>query len=420
MQHPYDYKRYAILYVDDEAMALKYFEKTFGAEFRVLTAESAEDGMKIIQTQGDDIGVLLSDQRMPGQKGVQLLQQALQLRPRMVRMLITAYADYGVTVDAVNLGSIFRYVSKPFQPEDMRNTLRRALDFYAVQRERDDLLMEKLSVLQKMIITDRVISLGVLAAGLSRTLRNPFEAVQAFLALAPDKSAGAEIDLDRLRDADFWKAFHAQVLDQAASIARSISEGEQGSASLLNGETEMDPTAIIQAAVSARAAGFQAKGIVLDLQLARQLPPMHIDRNRFQRMVDLLLEELLTTLPPGSRAVLNSRVAPEGAMPSSIHIGVTDNGPGLQREALRSVFDPFAIKNGATHQRGAQLLAVFLLVHHHGGRINARNLDGGGASYQIEFPVQPAAAPSAEESSREFVTRVLINDTLWERLLAEH
>ena len=61
-----DYKRYAVLYVDDELMALKYFEKTFGGEFKVLTADSAEEGMKLIESRGDEIGVLLSDQRMPG------------------------------------------------------------------------------------------------------------------------------------------------------------------------------------------------------------------------------------------------------------------------------------------------------------------------------------------------------------------
>ena len=123
-------------------MALKYFEKTFGGEFRVLTAENAEDGLKLLEKHGDEIGILLSDQRMPGQKGVQLLEQAMKLRPRIVRMLVTAYADYGVTVDAVNIGNIFRYVSKPIQVEDMRNTLRRALEFYAMHRERDELMSE--------------------------------------------------------------------------------------------------------------------------------------------------------------------------------------------------------------------------------------------------------------------------------------
>ena len=100
MQNQYDLKRYAVLYVDDEEKALKYFEKTFGDEFRIFTANNATDGLKLIEQHGEDIGVLLSDQRMPGEKGVQLLERARQLRPRLVRMMVTAYADYDVTVDA--------------------------------------------------------------------------------------------------------------------------------------------------------------------------------------------------------------------------------------------------------------------------------------------------------------------------------
>ena len=57
MQTAHDYKRYAVLYVDDEEMALKYFQKTFGAEFRVLTAINAADGLKIIEEMGEEIGL---------------------------------------------------------------------------------------------------------------------------------------------------------------------------------------------------------------------------------------------------------------------------------------------------------------------------------------------------------------------------
>ena len=183
MQSPTDYKRFAVLYVDDEEMALKYFEKSFGGEFRILTAVNADDGMEAVRKSDNEIGVVLTDQRMPGQKGVQLLEQIRLHQPQIVRMLITAYADFGVTVDAVNIGNIFRYVSKPIQVEDMRNTLRRAIEFYSMQRERDDLMREKLSVLQQVVVIDRVISLGVLAAGLGSRLRNPMQAVQSFLGL---------------------------------------------------------------------------------------------------------------------------------------------------------------------------------------------------------------------------------------------
>ena len=229
MQTQYDLKRYAVLYVDDEEKALKYFEKTFGDEFRIFTANNAADGLKLIEQHGEDIGVLLSDQRMPGEKGVQLLERARQIRPRLVRMIITAFADYDVTVDAVNLGNIFRYISKPIQVDDVRHTLHRAMEFYILQMERDGLLQEKLSVLQNLLITDRVLGLGVVAAGLNLHLHQPLRAVHAFLDLTPGRLSQQNFDLDRLRQATFWREFHAHVVSQAARIADLLGELQSAS-----------------------------------------------------------------------------------------------------------------------------------------------------------------------------------------------
>lgn len=259
MQNQYDLKRYAVLYVDDEEMALKYFEKSFGKEFRILTANNAADGLKIIEQHGDEIGVLLSDQRMPGEKGVQLLERARQLRPRLVRMMVTAYADFGVTVDAVNLGSIFRYVSKPIQVEDMRNTLHRAMDFFVLQQERDDLLREKLSVLQNMLITDRVLGLGIVAAGLHQHLRNPLRAVHAFLELTPGRFGRQNLDLDKLRDASFWRDFHGLVVKQSTRIADLLG-GLQGTPSTQN----VDVAALLQEVTSQLQSAFVGKGLELN------------------------------------------------------------------------------------------------------------------------------------------------------------
>jgi two-component system, probable response regulator PhcQ len=423
MPNPPDYKKYAILYVDDELMALKYFEKTFGTEFRVLTAESAEDGLKILEQHGDDIGVLLSDQRMPGQKGVELLEVTSKLRPRIVRMLITAYADYGVTVDAVNIGNVFRYISKPIQVEDMRNTLRRALEFYTVHRERDDLLQEKLSVLQKMIITDRVISLGVLAAGLSQTLRNPIEAVQSFLHLAPQKVRDDVIDVDRLRDSEFWKEFHSQVLKQATRVADLLGEVDgvtcSGRWAFVN-QADMDPALVVQASIGARAAALRAKGIEIILETTPNLPKLRVDRTKFQKIFDLLLDAELHSLSAGGKLTIRSMVETADAAPATVLFEFSDDGPGLPAGALRSIFDPFVSESEESGQFGLRLMTVYFLVHHHGGQIEVVNGEKNGVTFRIRFPVNVVANDSSEDSSRDFVTKVLMNDSLWERLLSQH
>ncbi|MGV3774462.1 MAG: response regulator, partial [Verrucomicrobiales bacterium] len=103
MQHSfYDYKKFAVLYVDDEEKSLKYFSRAFQDQFTIYTASNAHDGFKLLEEHKDEIGILMTDQRMPGEKGVQLLERARQLRRRIIRILAPAYSDIDAAVDAVN------------------------------------------------------------------------------------------------------------------------------------------------------------------------------------------------------------------------------------------------------------------------------------------------------------------------------
>src|SRR5215831_6042681 len=206
MDHFYDYKKFAILYVDDEEKSLKYFTRAFEDQFRILTASNAQDGLKLLEEHKDGIGLLMTDQRMPGEKGVWLLERARQLRPRIIRILATAYADMEAAIAAVNTGAIYKYVTKPWDPPQLEYTLKRGLEFFLVQGERDQLLREKMSVLRNMMIADRIVSLGLLAAGLSHHIRNSLVAVKTFLDLAPAKMAEERAPgANGLRNPDFWK-----------------------------------------------------------------------------------------------------------------------------------------------------------------------------------------------------------------------
>ena len=157
MQPLYDYKKYVVLYVDDEEKSLKYFTRAFQEHFRILTAPSAQEGLKLLEAHKDEIALLMTDQRMPGEKGVWLLEKARQLRPRIIRILATAYSDMEAAIAAVNTGAIYKYVTKPWDPPQLENTIKRGLEFFMVQHERDQLLREKMSVLHNMMIADRVV-----------------------------------------------------------------------------------------------------------------------------------------------------------------------------------------------------------------------------------------------------------------------
>ncbi|GAA6142994.1 response regulator [Hydrogenophaga sp. 5NK40-0174] len=151
-----------ILYVDDEAMALKYFQRLVEPVAPVITAGSVEEGRRILEEQGMDIAVLVTDQRMPGEQGNALLKYAKQHHPAVVRMLTTAYSDLGDAVEAINRGEIFRYITKPWELEALKADLRNALEMAGLRRERDALLRDKLMVQQNHLMAQRLAGLATM------------------------------------------------------------------------------------------------------------------------------------------------------------------------------------------------------------------------------------------------------------------
>lgn len=180
-----------ILYVDDEPQALKYFQRAFSSEFAVCTAESAQRAWDILGEEEGQLGVLLTDQRMPGEKGVELLKRVSARYPLVVRILVTAFSDLDTAIDAVNQGGAFRYVTKPWKHEDLRSTLRQALEFFDARQERDSLLREKLHAFQRMLVLDRLRALVVATSALRGRLRDPHGALRSFLEQHPAPASHA-------------------------------------------------------------------------------------------------------------------------------------------------------------------------------------------------------------------------------------
>ena len=140
----HDPREFPILVVDDEPENLRVFELTFRREFTILTASSGEAALEVLNSE--TVAVIVSDHRMPGMSGTHLLAHARELVPGTVRMLLTAYGDAETLGQAINDGSIERYIPKPWEPDEMRLTLRRATEKYAAAREREGLMKELATV----------------------------------------------------------------------------------------------------------------------------------------------------------------------------------------------------------------------------------------------------------------------------------
>jgi len=145
-RHLLDYLEYPVLYVDDEPENLRVFELGFRREFSIVTAISGEEGLRILNQQ--PIALVLSDHRMPGMTGVDFLTQVREIDPKVIRVLVTAYGDAETLSVAINDGSIYRYVPKPWDADELRITLKRAIEVYALAREREGLVRELTAVNQ--------------------------------------------------------------------------------------------------------------------------------------------------------------------------------------------------------------------------------------------------------------------------------
>jgi two-component system probable response regulator PhcQ len=417
MQNTYDYKKFAILYVDDEEKSLKYFSRAFEDQFRILTATNAQDGLRVLEEHQDDIGVLMTDQRMPGEKGTWLLEKSRHLRPRIVRILATAYSDMDAAIAAVNTGAIYKFVTKPWDPPQLDATLKRALEFFLVQRERDQLLREKMSVLHNMMIADRMVSLGLLAAGLSHHIRNSLVAVKTFLDLAPSKLRDENIDVTSLRNPDFWKDYYQNVQGQIEKINNMLKDLWAASESPnFEFRDEVKLGAVINDALRVVKEPLDAKNIEITTNIPGSLPALMVEKPKFVRLFELLLRDEAVTLPAGSRIEISARAETVDDKPS-IAVEVRDNGPGLPKEALRLIFDPFVVRSDSPLEYGINLMACYFIVHHHSGRIEARSADGEGTVFTIRLPCNPNHGGLVHQNE-EFLQKVLLNETVWDKMLA--
>jgi response regulator RpfG family c-di-GMP phosphodiesterase len=119
---------YKLMIVDDEPANLRLLERLFSRDYECLTASSGEEAIRMLEQH--DVAILLSDQRMPGMTGIDLLRHTARLRPHMVRILVTGYTDVEVLEEAINSRLVYMYVTKPWNNEDLKLKVSRACDHY--------------------------------------------------------------------------------------------------------------------------------------------------------------------------------------------------------------------------------------------------------------------------------------------------
>ncbi len=365
-----------VLYVDDDRANLIVFEATFKSEFAILTASGGTEALGLL-SRHDDIGVLLTDERMPGMSGTQLAERAAKLRPDVIRILVTAYSDLETVVDAVNLGHVHQYLRKPWDATEMRTHLRDALELFATRRRLAE--MER-----RMREVERVYSLGVVAASVVHELRNPMSVIAGYVDLARTLgerlgelagAAGAEVaaDLDGAL-AGTWEATmrmgeiaRAVELSTRRQVVRDRADvGEVVELTMLMVANDLNHRAI--AAVDA------PRGLAVGMS------PTQLG----QVVLNLMINAIQAL--PAERPFEQNRITVTALRrDATIVLDIADNGPGVPEAQQHKIFDPFFTTKlaGGT---GLGLAISRQIVEDAGGRLRVRDTAGGGATFAIELP----------------------------------
>lgn len=412
-----DYQKFAVLYVDDEAQSLKYFRKAYEKDLQVLTASHADEAWRILEDNADHIGVLLTDQRMPGGSGTDLLERVRLYRPSIVRILTTAYSDLDSAIAAVNSGAVFKYVVKPWNLQDLRGVLLRAMDYFLVQRERDILLRAKLNVLQRLILTDRVRSFAVLAAGLSHHIRNSMGALKAFLDLAPHL-LGKELAQNQhlnVNDPSFWEDLWSLAHVESEHILQMVEQVA---------EATVEPRPVFDAewALEQLAGGgverthAEAKGQTLVVNVDEVLPRFRVSADMMQNFFHLVLQRMVRLSPAGaSISVLAKDQVPVWGT-RGVRIMITGSGPDWTDEQVGGLFTAFSASMEEPGSLGLDLLAAFFIIHHHGGELIVHQRRPEGPGFEVLLPFDPEAIrrPPVEE---DCIERIFRHSEAWQSLL---
>jgi two-component system probable response regulator PhcQ len=393
---PKDYREFAVLYVDDEEQALKYFRKFLNTQFRVLIAPSVDQALEILNREGATIGVMVTDQKMPGKCGTELLIEVRKKWPHIVRIMLTAYSDMDSAVEAVNGGAIYKYLNKPVDFDKLSQTLIAAMDVFLAQHDRDSLMQEKMGMLRRMIVSDRVRSMAELAHGITHHLRNSMTAMNVFLEEAQDSTTQTP-GPSQPNDAKVRAAIgNGEYLNELLSLATQERDGllkmvEKVQQSIIEPTgkfpDDIAPDALIQCALQAVK---NPPANLLKTEIAPGLPTMKLDRELAVQMFQTLISYTARLCPKDSPVSISAKNTVQLWGASALQIFIGGQGPDWQDKDVAFFFTPFAFPKDDPSDLGMALVIAFFIAYHHGGDLLVHKSSPNGPGFELLLPFDPA------------------------------
>jgi len=351
--------RIKVLYIDDEPHNLAAFKAAFRRDYDIVLAESAAEARAILENE--EVPVILSDQRMPGETGIEFFESIKALYPHSMRILLTGYADIQAVISAVNLGNIFRYLQKPWEEEEIRKVVGEAYDIYD----------SRLQVLRKNQELEKAYQeLDRFVYSASHDMRAPLMSILGILQLAKmDQETPPE---------DYFKMIEESVLKLDAFIRNIIQYYKNDRFDSYN--EALDWIALIEESVEANR--YQLGDVDIHCEVeATQDGDFYSDDLKIR----LILNNLLSNAIKYSRENPRIRISLVSDARSAT-LKISDNGVGIPESEQEQVFKMFF---RGTHPKSGSGLGLYIVrdaVTRLEGTITLRSEPGQGTEFTVVIP----------------------------------
>jgi signal transduction histidine kinase len=377
-----------VLLVDDEPNNLLVLRGFLDDEERWVIHEAATGEEALAIAEKTPLDVVVSDHRMPGMSGVDLLEKLRRLRPDVAGIVLTGYADMNALEAAINRANAFRFLRKPWEPADILEAIDQACAHVSQRRiierlvtllsERGEMLRSSFDEMKKqqqaLLHLERIGTIGRLASGVTHDLGNMVASLREAEYQLSQHSAAPE-----LRETFTLGLAHVEKILRTLKTLQDFAH----SGKLEISRAPTDPADVVRDAVtiSRMDLHFRLRKLVVDV--APSLSPLQADRLKLsQALVNLIQNAVRATDKDAAVRIIASPL-PDGGL----ELAVEDDGPGVEPEHRPRLFQPFSA--GKTSEGlGMGLYMARLIVESHGGTIRLVDRPRG-ARFEMHIPAAP-------------------------------
>lgn len=383
-----DHTRPTILVVDDELEVLHSIHDLLRLNYHVATCNTGAEALERLEAD-PEIAVILSDQRMPGMTGVEVLDRARAIRPETTRLLCTAHADITAVIAAINQGHVFRYITKPWEPQELEAVVRQAVERHDLVVERDRLMAELQATNAKLAEANRL--KGAFLEVASHELNTPVTVVLGLTDLwkmsQAETAGGAERQwVDRINAA-------AQRLARTVHRMFELVQNKDFGQTLRLEPVNLEP--LIAQTLEQLAPYLEARGQRAEVEVEPELGPIQADSSKLMDVLMNLVANAIKFTPDRGTIRVRAEVLPSD--PEWVRVEIHDQGVGVQPGEQRYLFEPFFTGFDTLHHSsgdyqfrkrgiGLGLCLVKAFVELHGGRVEVRSEPDRGSTFAFVLP----------------------------------